>query len=138
MSIGTLLAYSTVCVCVLVLRYKPADHVEENETNTVESVSTTRYTAFKILFTPDNKKPTRTTSKLVNWLTCECIICIIGICFILTRTMLSHWYMILLLTVLTVILVISMVIIWCQPQISNITTFKVNFEFFEILLFMIN
>ena len=130
MSIGTLLTYSTVCICVLILRYQHTDLPKvENEVTALTSTATARYSALKKLFAPENKMPTRTSSNLVKWLTSVCIICIASICFILTRAMLNHWYMILLLNVLAILLVISIVIIWCQPQISNITTFKVNFDF---------
>ena len=131
MSIGTLLTYSTVCICVLILRYQHTDLPKvEYEATALTSTATARYSVFKKLFAPENKMPTRTSSNLVKWLTSVCIICIASICFILNRAMLNHWYMILLLNVLAILLVISIVIIWCQPQISNINTFKVNFDFF--------
>jgi len=81
---------------------------------------------FKHLFVPLSKTSTKASSMITDWLTFICVTFIIMLCFILSKTNLAKWYFILIVAILCIMIVISMILICCQPQGANITTFKVN------------
>ena len=107
-------------------RYRPVEgHTEESTDVELKLSHLFNKNKLKSLFVPKYKHPTQATSKLVNWLTFECIFCIVVICLILSKIKLTHWYIIVIMSSLSFKLLMSMVIIWCQPQVSNINTFKI-------------
>jgi hypothetical protein len=83
---------------------------------------------FKHLFQPESQTPTKWTSQLVDWLSLACVTFIVVLCFLLSNKVdeLAKWYYILLVTVLCLFIAFFIIIIWCQPQVTNITTFKVK------------
>ncbi|KAM5179453.1 high affinity cationic amino acid transporter 1 [Mantella aurantiaca] len=148
MSIGTLLAYSLVAACVLVLRYQPeqpnlayqmASTNEEPDIN--ESVSTSESQAgilgeddkftLKSLFCPANSVPTRLSGAIVNGAAGGIGLLIIIFCCITVfgqeslingsaSVITSLAFSLLLCCLLTII-------IWMQPESKTKLSFKVPF-----------
>ena len=85
---------------------------------------------WKKLFRPQAKQPTVFSSRLVKGLTFLCIICMIILSFLLSKANMQMWYAIIILIILLTFLLPSIVIIRCQPQVTNISTFKVGFSLF--------
>ena len=123
MSIGTLMAYTMVSICVIILRYRneTSDNYESSSSNNGESL-------MRKFFLSNKAKPNAFSSRLVNWLTLACIIYIVFICLILSRGDLTRWHTITTVSILVVMLLAFSVLIWRQPQNTNITTFKVRIE----------
>uniref|UniRef100_U3F9J1 High affinity cationic amino acid transporter n=1 Tax=Micrurus fulvius TaxID=8637 RepID=U3F9J1_MICFL len=149
MSIGTLLAYSLVAACVLVLRYQPeqpnlayqmASTTEETDTN--ESVSTSEsQTAFlpeegeklslKVILLPQNTVPSKFSGFIVNVCTCVIGFLIVSFCSlaVLAKKVLisgAPWA-ISMLVVIFLICFGFIVIIWRQPESKTKLSFKVPF-----------
>ncbi|NXO54265.1 CTR3 protein, partial [Aramus guarauna] len=149
MSIGTLLAYSLVAVCVLILRYQSGqlnspkamemlelngneeERVIMNPTVTAASTQQKEMLSLATLFNPPTDTPTMLSGRIVY--ACVFIITtlITVICMVLTLkvTLLKDanvgW--IVALVVLLVALLIPTVIIWMQPQSNAQLNFKVPF-----------
>ncbi|XP_077340208.1 high affinity cationic amino acid transporter 1 [Lithobates pipiens] len=148
MSIGTLLAYSLVAACVLVLRYQPeqpnlayqmACTNEEPDIN--ESVSTSESQAgflgedekltLKSLFCPANSEPTRLSGAIVNCaaggvgllIIIFCCVCVLGQESLVNGNAL----VISLLAVSSLLCCLLTVIIWMQPESKTKLSFKVPF-----------
>ncbi|XP_073518587.1 high affinity cationic amino acid transporter 1 [Phyllobates terribilis] len=146
MSIGTLLAYSLVAACVLVLRYQPeqpnlayqmASTNDEADIN--ESVSTSesqngilgeyeKFT-FQMLFCPQNQEPTRISGSVVN-----IAAGIVGV-LIITFCCLMVWgqdclingeaSIIIPLAITFLLCLVLTIIIWRQPESKTKLSFKV-------------
>ncbi|XP_070605948.1 high affinity cationic amino acid transporter 1 [Erythrolamprus reginae] len=149
MSIGTLLAYSLVAACVLVLRYQPqqpnlayqmACTTEETDTN--ESVSTSEsQTAFlpeegekfslKVILIPQNTVPSKLSGFIVNVSACIIGFLIVSFCSlaVLAKEALisgAAWP-ISLLVVIFLLCFVFVVVIWRQPESKTKLSFKVPF-----------
>jgi amino acid transporter len=123
LSIGTLMAYTLVSVCVLTLRYRFEEDDLKNKSPGGEVIEDD--SLLKKWFAPSSKLPTRATAKFVNWLTLLCILDIIALSFIVSKIGLKQWYLILIVSVLAAGFFFFSVVIWLQPQVANIKTFKV-------------
>ncbi|XP_014818547.1 PREDICTED: cationic amino acid transporter 3 isoform X2 [Calidris pugnax] len=145
MSVGTLLAYSLVAVCVLILRYQSgqlkspkATEMLELNRNEEERVITNPTTpsdqqketlSLATLFNPPSDTPTKLSGRIVY--VCASVIAalIMVICIVLTHGIDAlkngsvGWIVVLVL--LLVALLIPIVIIWRQPQSNARLNFKV-------------
>ncbi|XP_078268624.1 cationic amino acid transporter 3-like [Rhinoraja longicauda] len=146
MSIGTLLAYSLVAICVLILRYQPDQFIKcdtyemtslrENKSNLETQINSENYQAedkmslnLKLLFYPKKDTPTKSSGFIVYisvgilsiLLTC---ISIVTSNFHKEITKGHPFWIILFGTLLALIIVITFVI-WKQPKSDVPLTFKV-------------
>ncbi|XP_066571338.1 cationic amino acid transporter 3 [Amia ocellicauda] len=151
MSIGTLLAYSLVAVCVLILRYQPGTlssghsekmvelsgektamaDVDSGDEFATETVPLKEKFSMKLLLLPNCEMPTKTSGTIVYATTA-----VISLVFTVLCCVLSLWGSemmkgnVLWLTVCVVLVLISAVcilIIWRQPESKESLTFKVPF-----------
>ncbi|KFP50504.1 High affinity cationic amino acid transporter 1, partial [Cathartes aura] len=149
MSIGTLLAYSLVAVCVLILRYQSGqlnspkamemlelngneeERVIMNPTITAASAQQKETLSLAMLFSPPTDTPTTLSGRIV----CICVSVIATlitvICVVLTLKVTAlkdasvGW--IVALVLLLVALLIPTIIVWRQPQSNARLNFKVPF-----------
>ncbi|XP_067842094.1 high affinity cationic amino acid transporter 1-like isoform X2 [Heptranchias perlo] len=148
MSIGTLLAYSLVAACVLVLRYQPDQFCNatyqmantSDDADMTESASTSESQAevlpeneeefsLNALLFPENSLPSKQSGSIVNM-----CVCFIGFFILIFCLLAVHakdpllegkaWSIILLILVLLVCVIIT-VIIWRQPESKTKLSFKV-------------
>ncbi|XP_062916938.1 cationic amino acid transporter 3-like [Mobula hypostoma] len=141
MSIGTLLAYSLVAVCVLILRYQPSQLVKcdmyemtpfgenkgnlENQINNEDKTSLT----IKLLFNPKENHPTKNSGLIIYIsagilsfvLTCISII----IAKYHVEILNAHVFWVMLLGALCLVVVVITFVMWKQPQSKVPLTFKV-------------
>ncbi|TFK15298.1 Beta-arrestin-1 [Platysternon megacephalum] len=148
MSIGTLLAYSLVSVCVLILRYqrdqlsspKGLEMVElngnEEEKVIMNPIVSDSQAALKekptwgSLFNPPSKTPTSLSGEIVYISTAAVALWITILCLILAQRMDSllegsvGWIVVCM--GLLVLILLSTIIVWRQPQSNARLTFKVR------------
>ncbi|NXG47732.1 CTR3 protein, partial [Psilopogon haemacephalus] len=149
MSIGTLLAYSLVAVCVLILRYqsgqlnspKAMEMLEMNGNEEEKVVMTPTLTAassqqrerlsMATLFSPRMDVPTALSGRIVYVCVSVIATLIIVICVVLTLKVTAlkdasvGW--IVALVLLLVALLVPTIIVWRQPQSNTRLNFKVPF-----------
>ncbi|XP_062845288.1 cationic amino acid transporter 2 family protein [Trichomycterus rosablanca] len=114
MSIGTLFAYTLVAVCILILRYQAdSDGLDKKEWSLIRPPTS----------------PTAASSKVVSVLTIVTILLTVGLSVVLTKGvaagLVGEWWIILIICVLGLALLITMIIIWRQPQSSTKAAFMV-------------
>ncbi|XP_029625808.1 cationic amino acid transporter 2-like [Salmo trutta] len=123
MSIGTLFAYTLVAICILILRYQPDLGVESSD-NTSESFS-----IIEALNPPS--QPNAQTSKNVSMFTVFIILLAIILSVALTKAvdslMNQEWWSISIVSVILLMLVLTVFIIWRQPQNTTKAAFMVPF-----------
>ncbi|XP_029458480.1 high affinity cationic amino acid transporter 1 [Rhinatrema bivittatum] len=161
MSIGTLLAYSLVAACVLILRYQPrqpnlayqmASTTDEVDNN--ESVSNSGSQAgflteeeepfhLKTLLFPQNSDPTKLSGTVVNVASCLIGVFIIIFCGVLSlgkdALMQRSVAVLILLVVDLILLIIAIFVVWKQPQSKTKLSFKVPFlPFIPVLSICVN
>ncbi|XP_053168175.1 high affinity cationic amino acid transporter 1 [Hemicordylus capensis] len=161
MSIGTLLAYSLVAACVLVLRYQPeqpnlayqmASTTDEVDNN--ESVSTSEsQTAFlpgeegkcslKAILFPSNTDPSKLSGSVAKG--CSCIMGFLIVLFCLLTVLGKNalisgaTWAISLLIIVTIICFIVGAVIWKQPESKTKLSFKVPLlPFLPIMSILVN
>ena len=126
------MAYTLVSICVLILRYRSADEkiniqAQQNKMNTF-LLGYSEESFFRRLFMPKDKVTTSAVSHLVNTITLITLLEIVAICVLISKVGLNEIYSIAIVSALVFHILVSSFIIWRQPQISNITTFKVIIE----------
>ncbi|XP_034024329.1 high affinity cationic amino acid transporter 1-like [Thalassophryne amazonica] len=154
MSIGTLLAYSLVAACVMVLRYQPEqpnltykmantqDDHEMGECSTEGSVDILsppiQHFTFRNLFFPASKEPCPLSGFIVN--ICTTIIGVLVFLFSVVAVQggFAQWSVV-VLSIVTVICLVLTLIVWRQPQSKAKISFKVPLlPFLPIISMFIN
>ncbi|NXM04397.1 CTR3 protein, partial [Tyrannus savana] len=161
MSIGTLLAYSLVAVCVLILRYQPGqlnspkamemlelngneeERVIMNPSLTAASAQQKETLSCSTLFNPPSDTPTALSGRIVYVCVSVIAMVVIGLCVFLTFSVAAlkdtSVGCIVILVLLLVALLIPTVIIWRQPQSNARLNFKVPFlPFLPIFSIFVN
>ncbi|XP_070773213.1 solute carrier family 7, member 3 [Enoplosus armatus] len=150
MSIGTLLAYSLVAICVLILRYQPGSLSSSSQTEKLvelvegEKVAVSggdsgdeygmekpcreSFTA-KLLFCPSGKTPTQISGMIVYATTAIISVLITVLCIILanclTELLAGQASVVVPCVILTLLCAVCVVIIFRQPESKEALTFKV-------------
>lgn len=149
MSIGTLLAYSLVAMCVLILRYQPRqlnspqamemlelngneeERVIMNPTITAASAQHKEMLSLAMLFNPPGDTPTALSGRIVYFCVAIIATLITVICVVLTLNVDAlkdaNVGCIVALVLLLMALLIFTIIIWRQPQSNARLNFKVPF-----------
>ncbi|NWV71658.1 CTR1 protein, partial [Malurus elegans] len=149
MSIGTLLAYSLVAVCVLILRYQPRqlnspqamemlelngneeERVIMNPTVTAASAQHKETLSLAMLFNPPGDTPTALSGHIVYVCVALIAALITVICVVLNLNVAAlkdaNVGCVVTLVLLLVALLILIIIIWRQPQSNTRLNFKVPF-----------
>ncbi|XP_075878443.1 solute carrier family 7, member 3 [Nelusetta ayraudi] len=153
MSIGTLLAYSLVAICVLILRYQPGNLQPGNQAEKLSSLSSQMERlvdtegekvpvsleveetpseedfAFKLLFVPSGNAPTQMSGTIVYATTAVISLLITILCILLTNCLpallAGHASVVVPCVLLSLMCVVCVVIIWRQPESKAALTFKV-------------
>nr|XP_046245630.1 high affinity cationic amino acid transporter 1-like isoform X2 [Scatophagus argus] len=137
MSIGTLLAYSLVAACVLVLRYQPEQPVvayemanTQDESEMAESYKVDmlpqpedRFTIRTLLY-PSNLEPSSRSGSAVNMCTCVLGVLVFVFSVVAVQGGLATWSVCVLVIILVVCLILT-IIVWRQPQSKAKLAFKV-------------
>ncbi|CAF0949667.1 unnamed protein product, partial [Brachionus calyciflorus] len=148
MSIGTLIAYTLVSLCVLILRYKPEGDLKEDfksmneidrEKVTSSLLNESESNFLRRLFYPSNNHANSYSSFLVNFLTIITLFHLILLSIVLSNAENYGKSTIGIAIILLFNIVLFSLIIWRQPQNKNIKTFKTPFApFIPILSSFIN
>ncbi|GAA6105596.1 cationic amino acid transporter 3a [Tachysurus ichikawai] len=152
MSIGTLLAYSLVAVCVLILRYQPGmlgsssqseklvelvggekvavsgDSGDEYGLDSDGHIPREKF-SFKLLFVPSRDSPTKISGAIVYAVTAIISMLITVLCVVLAvwldELMAGYLVLVAVCTILTLLCFFCVIIIWRQPESKEALTFKV-------------
>ncbi|KAF7700168.1 high affinity cationic amino acid transporter 1b isoform X1 [Silurus meridionalis] len=153
MSIGTLLAYTLVAACVLVLRYQPeqpsvpyqmARSQDDGELDSISEGSSNYLTKAQdklklsdILF-PKITEPSGQSGSIVNICTSVIGVLVCVFCIVAVQGEFQVWSVI-TMTVLAVICVLFSLVIWRQPESKTKLSFKVPLlPFLPVLSMFIN
>ncbi|KAL7844385.1 hypothetical protein SRHO_G00229240 [Serrasalmus rhombeus] len=152
MSIGTLLAYSLVAVCVLILRYQPGtlnsssqseklvelvggekvavsgDSGDEYSPDSEDHIPREKFSA-KLLLVPSRDVPTKMSGTIVYATTAIISVLITLLCVVLAvnldELMVGHPIWVTVCIVLALLCFFCVIIIWRQPESKEALTFKV-------------
>ncbi|KAK3535186.1 hypothetical protein QTP70_004741 [Hemibagrus guttatus] len=143
MSIGTLLAYTLVAVCVLILRYQPGSlnySTDKNQTelqtltekeNVTEQEKKPLNETFSLrqLLLPSSESPNKTSGLIVYVTTAVTCVFFTMLCIVLAvwgeNIIKGETVWVTVVTVLSIISTICVIIIWRQPQSNEAISFKV-------------
>ncbi|XP_045703422.1 cationic amino acid transporter 3 [Phyllostomus hastatus] len=132
MSIGTLLAYSLVSICVLILRYQPGQEtrIEEDEMELQEETThETQRLTLEALFCPHHSTPTPLSGQVVYVCSSLLAMLLSVLCLVLAQwsvPLFSGDPVWIAAVVLLLLLIIGITgVIWRQPQSSTPLHFKV-------------
>ena len=132
MSIGTLMAYSVVSVCVVILRYRPDSDPQLKENLIKDHEDYTNIdSSSQISFYHHILKPCKvccnTSSRLVNYLSVLAVVDLVCLSIVCrTFRYLGIEIAVILIVIFVSIFLIISCLIYKQPQNENITTFKVS------------
>ncbi|KAL7847624.1 hypothetical protein AOLI_G00223420 [Acnodon oligacanthus] len=140
MSIGTLLAYSLVAACVLVLRYQPEhptpvyhmahthEELELSESSSATSMGILpgmeEHFSFKTLLFPDSTEPSSLSGSAVNVCASMLGFLILVFSVLAVQGGATNWS-VAILSVIAMVCLILTFIIWRQPQSKSKLSFKV-------------
>ena len=137
MSIGTLLAYTMVAVCVLVLRYQPdtIGLIKENSSSLsshlAEKDISEEDTPLLGVLLRDTRKPSRKTALLALIATVVSCIAFAGVCALIIWAshglLQARWWAILMMILVGVAAIGSMVVLLLLPQNKTPLPFKAPF-----------
>ncbi|XP_006868590.1 PREDICTED: cationic amino acid transporter 3-like [Chrysochloris asiatica] len=132
MSIGTLLAYSLVAICVLILRYQPDQAIKNGEDEVElkgEKTPEAKKLTLKGLFCPFNSIPTVLSGQVVYICSSLLALLLTILCLVLVQwpiPLLSGDPVWIVVVVLLLIFITGITwVIWRQPQSSTSLQFKV-------------
>ncbi|XP_066523802.1 cationic amino acid transporter 2-like [Hoplias malabaricus] len=122
MSIGTLFAYTLVAICILILRYQETESVENDPPGTQSS---------KFGFLKPPSYPTKETSNTVTACTTFIILMVLVLTVLLTKAirnllLLEVWSLV-CVAVILLLMTLSTLLIWRQPQNPTKASFMVPF-----------
>ncbi|XP_021337047.1 high affinity cationic amino acid transporter 1b isoform X4 [Danio rerio] len=155
MSIGTLLAYTLVAACVLVLRYQPeqpsvnvqyqrASCQEETEAESINESSagflpgSSDLFSLRNLLSPQNEEPSRLSGLTVNICTSILGVLVCVFCVVAVQGGFQTWTLAVLISLALVCLIITL-LIWRQPESKTKLSFKVPLlPFLPVLSMFIN
>ncbi|KAK7156150.1 hypothetical protein R3I94_006279 [Phoxinus phoxinus] len=155
MSIGTLLAYTLVAACVLVLRYQPeqpsvnvhyqrASCQEETEADSINESSAGFIPGSQDLWTlsnllqPKNEEPSRLSGFTVNICTSVLGVLVCVFCVVAVQGGFQIWALVVLAALAVVCIIITM-LIWRQPESKTKLSFKVPLlPFLPVLSMFVN
>ncbi|KAF7288056.1 hypothetical protein GWI33_000110 [Rhynchophorus ferrugineus] len=133
MSIGTLLAYTIVAICILILRYQADEKniIKSFEKNNVQFNQPTFFNSFKEIFNlNNNKEANRRTSRITNWSIAIYSIFTLLFAAIITNVpnvMFKEAFYLVGFIVSLLAMVVLIIVIARQPVVEIELTFKVPF-----------
>ncbi|KAM9795643.1 cationic amino acid transporter 2 [Neosynchiropus ocellatus] len=120
MSVGTLFAYTLVAICILILRYQAG----ETEKSDPQDTQTSKFGFLKV-----PPMATADSSRRVTILTVVTVVCVTGLCVMLTQAMdalgKGESWSIAVVCILGVIIVLNIILIWIHPQNDTKAAFMV-------------
>ncbi|XP_034935920.1 cationic amino acid transporter 2-like isoform X2 [Chelonus insularis] len=144
MSIGTLLAYSIVAACVLILRYEESEAFEKK---CDKDPRTFKFIAMQLINANNLVMSTKLTSQIVSWLVFYYVLFCIGITGIVAvygeemikGSTWTSWVAIGFVVVFGLLLILTLIFIYCQPVSDRKLTFSVPLvPFLPALSILIN
>ncbi|XP_055384234.1 cationic amino acid transporter 3 [Condylostylus longicornis] len=126
MSIGTLLAYTIVAICVLVLRYQNDDDYDQNKYLYNKKIKLSKIVKqFFNINNNDGDEPTNLTSTITKISIVIFSILAALVCVVLKVTDGTELFSIVILSIIIIFMLLTIIVIWRQPISKIELTFKV-------------